>query len=132
MKMSDDERCDMLFTYGTLMQGERLHHHLHGRATRVATAMVTGHLLNLGRYPGLIAGDGRVSGELYRVDDPELLATLDRVEGRYYERRRTDVELCDGRRACAWIYWYRGPRDYTTPIPSGNWRNREPISREEG
>jgi gamma-glutamylcyclotransferase (GGCT)/AIG2-like uncharacterized protein YtfP len=106
------------------MQGEPLHHLLRGRASRVGTATVTGRLLDLGRYPGLVAGAGRVSGELYRVDDPELLVTLDREEGYNFERRRTDVDLVDGRRARAWIYWYRGPRARATPIPRGDWRNR--------
>jgi len=85
---------------------------------------VTGTLLDLGRYPGLVAGEGRVRGEVYRLAHPGLLATLDREEGYNFERRLTAVTLGDDRRARAWTYWYRGPRTRGVPIPEGDWRTR--------
>jgi gamma-glutamylcyclotransferase (GGCT)/AIG2-like uncharacterized protein YtfP len=65
-----------------------------------------------------------VRGELYRIDRMQVLRAVDREEGYNFERRLTTVTRADGRRARAWIYWYRGPRTRGTPIPQGNWRNR--------
>ena len=65
---------DLLFAYGTLMRGYRLHRVLARGATYLTEGHVRGALLDLGRYPGLVDGRGRVRGEVYRLDDPELLA----------------------------------------------------------
>lgn len=114
----------LLFAYGTLMRGLPLHRLLGERARFLGEATAGGQLLHLGRYPGLVAGPGRVRGELYRLADPELLVTLDREEGYNFERRLTAVMRADGRRARAWTYWYRGPRERAIPIPDGHWRSR--------
>jgi gamma-glutamylcyclotransferase (GGCT)/AIG2-like uncharacterized protein YtfP len=120
----------LLFTYGTLMRGYGLHPVLAGGATAMGEGSVAGRLLDLGRYPGLIAGAGRVRGELYRLDDPELLPVLDREEGYNFERRRAVVTLAGGRRVRAWLYRYRGPRERATPIPDGDYRRaRPPVGR---
>jgi gamma-glutamylcyclotransferase (GGCT)/AIG2-like uncharacterized protein YtfP len=115
----------LLFAYGTLMRGYERHHFL-AAATRLTTGHVRGRLLALRGYPGLIAGPGRVSGEVYRLDDPELLPVLDREEGYNFVRRRGTVTLAGGRRARVWLYRYRGPRERATPIPSGDYRATKP------
>jgi gamma-glutamylcyclotransferase (GGCT)/AIG2-like uncharacterized protein YtfP len=92
------------------------------RSTFLDEGAVRGRLLDLGRYPGLIDGDGRVRGEIYRLDDPELLPVLDREEGYNFERRRAIVTLANGRRARAWIYRYRGSQNRGVPIPDGDYR----------
>jgi len=102
------------------MRGHPLHRVLAGRARFVTTGTVRGRLLDLGRYPGLVEGSARVRGELYRFAGPELLAVLDREEGYNFQRRRITVTLADGRRARAWIYAYRGPRERAMPIPEGD------------
>jgi len=112
----------LLFAYGTLMRGYPLHAVIARRATFVGVGSVPGHLFDLGRYPGLVAGRGRVRGEVYRLRDPELLAAVDREEGYNFERRRTVATLADGRRVRAWIYRYRGPRERAVPIPEGDYR----------
>ena len=103
---------------------------LHGVMARGVTAMgegtVRGSLLDLGRYPGLIEGRGRVRGEVYRLDDAELLPILDREEGYNFERRRAIVTLTGGRRAWAWLYRYRGPRERARSIPDGDYRRARP------
>jgi gamma-glutamylcyclotransferase (GGCT)/AIG2-like uncharacterized protein YtfP len=116
----------LLFTYGTLMRGYGLHGVMAGRATLLATGTVGGRLLDLGRYPGLVEGADRVHGEVYRLDDPELLPVLDREEGYNFERRRAVVTLAGGRRARAWIYRYRGPRERATRIVDGDYRRAHP------
>jgi gamma-glutamylcyclotransferase (GGCT)/AIG2-like uncharacterized protein YtfP len=111
-----------LFTYGTLMRGYGLHRVLAPGATFEGEGSVPGRLLDLGRYPGLIAGRGRVRGELYGLHRAELLPVLDREEGYNFVRGRTTVMLEGGRRVSAWLYRYRGPRDRAIPIPHGDYR----------
>lgn len=111
----------LVFVYGTLMRGEVNHGLLDG-AEWVGEHRTEPRftLLNLGAYPGLIAG-GRVavSGELYRVDGAGLNA-LDALEDypRLYGRARLRTAF-----GHAWTYLYRGSvRDRPT-IPSGDWRS---------
>ena len=108
------------------MRGYALHDVLAGGATFLGIGSVSGRLLDLGRYPGLVDGGGRVSGEVYRLDDPELLPLLDRQEGYNFDRRRAMVTLAGGRRARAWLYRYRGPRELAWPIPDGDYRAARP------
>jgi len=111
-----------LFAYGTLMRGGSRHRFLAAGAELVGEGTVPGRLLGLRGYPGLIAGRGRVHGELYRLHRVELLPVLDREEGYNFVRGRTTVTLEGGRRAQAWIYRYRGPRERAIPIPHGDYR----------
>jgi gamma-glutamylcyclotransferase (GGCT)/AIG2-like uncharacterized protein YtfP len=104
------------------MRGYGLHAVLARGATFIGPGRVAGRLVSLGRYPGLVPGRGRVKGELYRLDDPELLPVLDREEGYNFVRSTTIVTLARGRRARAWVYRYRGPRERAVPIPHGDYR----------
>lgn len=113
----------LLFAYGTLMRGDVRHRHLGPTAVFITEASVRGSLLGLGSYPGLVEGSGRVRGELFRLD-PQVLPAVDREEGYNFERRLTAVTRADGRRARAWSYWYRGPRERARIIPEGDWRHR--------
>jgi gamma-glutamylcyclotransferase (GGCT)/AIG2-like uncharacterized protein YtfP len=108
------------------MRGYPLHRVLARGATYLADGHVRGQLLDLGRYPGLVDGRGRVAGEVYRLDDPELLATLDRKEGYNFERTRVRVTLGDGRRPWAWMYRYRGSRARAVVIAGGDYRRARP------
>lgn len=119
-------RPSYIFVYGTLMRGYALHPLLARGATYVGSGEIRGRLLDLGRYPGLVAGDGRVRGEAYRLDDPELLRTLDHEEGYNFQRRTALVTLADGRCARVWVYQYRGPQGRAVPIPDGDFRRARP------
>ncbi len=114
----------LLFTYGTLMRGEVRHRHLGPAAAFTGAASVRGTLLDLRSHPGLVGGTGRVQGELFRLDDPQVLPAVDREEGYNFERRLSVVTRTDGRRAHAWIYWYRGPKNRGRIIAEGDWRHR--------
>jgi gamma-glutamylcyclotransferase (GGCT)/AIG2-like uncharacterized protein YtfP len=116
----------LLFAYGTLMRGYGLHAALRRGATLVGEGAVRGCLLDLGRYPGLVGGGGRVQGEVYRLDDAELLPVLDREEGYNFVRRRAVVTLAGGGRVRVWLYRYRGPRERAAAIPDGNYRRARP------
>jgi gamma-glutamylcyclotransferase (GGCT)/AIG2-like uncharacterized protein YtfP len=108
------------------MRGYPLHRRLAGAATFLGDASVRGSLLDLRGYPGLIAGPGRVHGELYRLLDRELLHVLDRDEGYNFERSRAGVTLADGRRSAAWVYRYRGAPQRGVPIAHGDYRRAHP------
>ena len=117
-----------LFIYGTLMPGLRLEAEMHG-AERLGPARVPGRLVDVGRYPGLLHGDGLVTGEVYRVNDAQL-ARLDAVEdmvagdraaSQYWRER---VQVRDGALAGqqVWTYVYNLPVDGLTPIAHGDYR----------
>jgi len=119
-------RAELLFAYGTLMQGYFLHRVIADRATYLESGSVRGALVDLGRYPGLLEGNGRVVGEVYRIETPELLPVVDREEGYNFQRYRTLVTLGGGRRVRAWAYRYRGPRERATLIADGDYRRVRP------
>jgi gamma-glutamylcyclotransferase (GGCT)/AIG2-like uncharacterized protein YtfP len=121
----------LLFAYGTLMRGYPRHRFLADAATFVGAARVVGALVDLGRYPGLVEGAGWVRGELYRLDELEVLPTLDREEGYNFERRATPATVAGGRERSAWVYWYRGPRERARAIPDGDYRRARPRPLEQ-
>ena len=77
---SRNTRLTVLFVYGTLRRGLRLHHHLQG-AVYLGDARIAGSLYDIGTYPGLLVNPspGWVSGELFKVDE-EMIQSLDAVE----------------------------------------------------
>ena len=121
--------AELLFTYGTLMRGFRLHRLLTGRAEFLARGQVRARIIDLGSYPGAVpAAAASLHGELYRVVDPALWAVLDSAEGPQYHRRVVTVRSADGRELAASIYWYIGPLDRGGPIPGGDYRAHAPAT----
>jgi gamma-glutamylcyclotransferase (GGCT)/AIG2-like uncharacterized protein YtfP len=119
---------DLLFTYGTLMRGFRLHRLLDGRAKFLGRGQVKGRIIDLGSYPGALPDPGgTLHGEIYRVVEPALWAALDSAEGAQYHRREVTVRSEDGRDLAAGIYWYIGPLDRGVPVPSGDYRAHAPA-----
>jgi len=118
----------LLFTYGTLMHGFRLHALLEGRADFVGEGEVAGLLVDLGRYPAALRdGGGLIRGEVYRLKDPGLWLALDSAEGSQYHRGEVGVRLAGGRQVTARIYWYVGPLRRAVPIPGGDYRAHAPA-----
>ena len=117
-----------LFIYGTLMPGLRLEAEMHG-ARFMGPAQVPGRLVDVGRYPGFLQGDGSVSGEVYEVDDAQL-ARLDVVEDMVPSDRaasqywREEVTVLSGslQGQTVQTYVYNRPVDGCTPIPHGDYR----------
>ena len=117
-----------LFIYGTLMPGLRLEAEMHG-ARFVGPAHIAGRLIDVGRYPGLLQGDGQVTGEVYEVDDAHL-ARLDEVEGVVPGDRnasqywREEVTVLSGPLQGQQVqtYVYNCPVDGCKPIPHGDYR----------
>ena len=119
--------AELIFVYGTLMKGYALHPVLVRGARFVEKGKVRGRLVDLGRYPGLVTGVGQVKGEVYRIEDPELLPVLDREEGYNFQRSRVFATLASGRHVQVWLYRYRGPRDRAVSIPDGDYRRACPA-----
>jgi gamma-glutamylcyclotransferase (GGCT)/AIG2-like uncharacterized protein YtfP len=117
-----------LFIYGNLMPGLRLEAQMQG-ARFMGAAQVPGRLVDVGRYPGLLPGDGLVSGEVYEVEDAHL-ARLDVVEDMVPGDRaasqywREDVTVLSGplQGQRVQTYVYNCPVDGCTPIPHGDYR----------
>ena len=132
MRGRAEPALDHVFVYGTLLRGGRSHHRLveHG-AERVAPATIAGRLYNLGRYPGLVRGMDPVRGELYRIRDAAVFATLDAwedfdgygAESSSYLRVVREVTSLHGPPVWAWVYRYVGDLDAASLIPSGDWRD---------
>ena len=88
--------------------------------------VLRGTLLDLGDYPALAPGKGRVVGELCRVVSAEALAALDAWEdyavddepGSEYVRRR--VRLLDPDEEC-WTYEFNRAPDGFPGIEDGDW-----------
>jgi gamma-glutamylcyclotransferase (GGCT)/AIG2-like uncharacterized protein YtfP len=120
--------AELLFVYGTLRPAlaagghARLVHDLEV----VGLATVPGVLLDLGDYPGLIAGDGIVHGEVLRITDPTRLAALDDYEEcsgpkPLFHRTRMVARLGDGTTVDAWGYRAARPPLAAKVIASGDY-----------
>lgn len=118
----------LLFIYGTLMPGLRLEAHMQG-AREMGAARVPGRLVDVGRYPGLLPGDGEVIGEVYAVDEAHLgrLDTVeemvpgDRAASQYW---RETVTVLSGplQGQAVQTYVYNRPVHGCTPIAHGDYR----------
>jgi len=116
--------------YGSLMRGlggvERLE--IGDRMRFVGPCLLEGELFDLGDWPGMRPGDGRVAGEIHALLDPDVLRVLDAFEdfdpenprGSLYLRER--VRLIEPEGASAWTYVYNRIPDASARIPSGDWR----------
>ncbi|PUE29927.1 gamma-glutamylcyclotransferase [Limnohabitans sp. Jir72] len=117
-----------LFIYGTLMPGLRLEAEMHG-ARFMGPAQVPGRLVDVGRYPGFLQGNGSVSGEVYEVDAVHLarldavedMVPGDRVASQYW---REEVTVLSGPLQGQQVqtYVYNRPVDGCRPIPHGDYR----------
>jgi gamma-glutamylcyclotransferase (GGCT)/AIG2-like uncharacterized protein YtfP len=117
-----------LFVYGTLRRGSgnKFARMLADGAEFVGTARVPGQLFNFGRYPGAVASDKAnqwVQGEVWRLEDPVLLPSLDDYEGAKYERAIAPAQMGNGLEVNCWIYWYVGSEPGRL-ITSGDWFQR--------
>lgn len=118
-----------VFVYGTLQRGH-CRAHLMERAGPISVmpATVRGRLVDLGEYPGLVAGDGVVHGELWTYEDVgALLGELDAVEDfAGWDRLGTSLYVRILARVTvgvatewAWAYLWRGPGGKL--IDGGRW-----------
>ena len=118
----------LMAVYGTLRKGEANFRRLRlGRSVRfIGPCAIQGRLYDLGAYPGLVAGDGLVRGELIECRNPLVLRRLDVFEGfdpgdragSLFVRRLVRLAEPD---ADAWVYFYARPGPAGGYIASGDW-----------
>lgn len=97
-----------------------------GKLKYIEKCSMPGHLYDLGEYPGLVAGDGTVAGELYQICDPSVFEVLDKYEEYYPHDRdnshymRTRLAL-DEPKVDAWVYLYNKAILGNLRVASGDW-----------
>jgi gamma-glutamylcyclotransferase (GGCT)/AIG2-like uncharacterized protein YtfP len=122
------QKNQMVAVYGTLMKnykGQNLAD-IKGALRFISPCTLSGNLYDMGEYPGLIDGRGKVAGELYEVRTDAILKKLDEYEefdptnpdGSLFVRRR--VRLKKPPVEC-WVYFYNHDVTGKTKIPEGNW-----------
>lgn len=132
------DEAELVVLYGSLMSDvdpEERPDELATLLRKIGGATVRGELFDLGEYPGLKSGEGRVEGELYEVLDHRAFQVLDGVE-RYdatdpdrslYIRRL--VRLVEPPRD-AWVYVYNDSVDETAKLEVSSWKEHLAESTE--
>lgn len=126
MLANDPSDIRAFFVYGTLQRGGSRQRHWPCAPLAIESATTRGTLHDLGPYPGLLAGDELIGGELWqlRADDvPSALRVLDDVEGatgdenEWYTRRAIECRTTDGAVHRAWCYFFAKPEQIAaTPL----------------
>ncbi|HEX2259376.1 MAG TPA: gamma-glutamylcyclotransferase family protein [Actinomycetota bacterium] len=126
-----------LALYGSLMAGvgglDRLG--CSGSLAYVGPCQISGRLVDLGPYPGLILGGGIVEAELYEVIDDSVLGRLDRYEG--HDPRDPSRSLFVRRKLRllkpprdAWVFVYNRNSAGKPIVEAGSWkRHLEAMAR---
>ncbi len=130
-------RKHTVFVYGTLRKHEKNHGFLVNAKCLAQQCWTHGFLYdtNLG-YPGMVAGQGRVYGELYQVTEEELKA-IDRLEGyeegrggNQFERVRRPIYTDWGMKEAFVYFLVDVNQSNQTPVIYGNWRCRSLLDKE--
>jgi gamma-glutamylcyclotransferase (GGCT)/AIG2-like uncharacterized protein YtfP len=101
--------------YGSLKRGYGNSHLLAG-AHLVGTGETKPEydMLSFGGYPGVINGQDKVQVEVYNVTSPDIVRSLDSLEGHpsFYEREKVLINLDSGESVVAWMYSIRKHKEY--------------------
>jgi len=131
-----NDQDSYLFAYGTLMPGcapARMHHACAGMEV-VGRGTARGILYDFGEFPGLVEGDGTVSGVILRVPQA-VWAKLDEYEScpgpgcedGLFQRVKTRAKLDDGEEVQCWVYVYARDLTGAKRVASGRWMSRDRI-----
>lgn len=121
---------DWIALYGSLMRGLGAMDELGlgDRLRYVGPCVIAGELFDLGQYPGMRHGDGRVIAELYALLDVGVIEELDEFEDYTPSRRRESlylresVALIQPSNTDAWLYVYNAVPNDSARIADGDWR----------
>ena len=100
-----------VFVYGTLKRGFSANSMLQG-ARYLGEGVIEGYdMYDLGSFPAIIEGEGKVRGEVYEVDKGTL-NLLDFYEGvpNLYVRKKVKVKMENGKIEDAYAYIFRNKR----------------------
>ena len=106
---------ERLFVYGTLRRGSpnEFADLLAANSRFLGNARMRGRLHQLSGYSGAIPSDQPdewVRGELFHLEDPCILRTLDEYEGSEFQRVQVTISLDSGRDLDCWVYIFLGKK----------------------
>ena len=109
------DQTDQLFVYGTLMPRFSNYGRIADHVQSARPGTIQGVLIDLGAFPALIHGEGRVEGMLLELDAAAIQVT-DFIESFHpdqgsslYLREMIQVDLDDGETVDAWTYYFANP-----------------------
>lgn len=88
-----------------------------------------GDLFNVGAFPALVIGEGRVKGELFRIQEEDYERTMQRFDGieGYGGRKEGDLYtrtlMNIPEVGLAWVYTWNGTVEGMDKIEDGDWYN---------
>ena len=114
-----------MFAYGTLRKGVAipLKKKIGEDMEWVGLSQIPGKMYDIGKYPGALPANADekrsfIKGEVIKIRNPrKVFKILDEYEGfdprhvdksEYYREKKT-VQLDDGTKIDAWVYWYNLP-----------------------
>lgn len=103
-----------IFVYGTLMKEMSNHDCYLSKSKFLGNAEIEGFIMyDLGSYPGIVGGIGRIKGEIYEVSE-ETLKRIDLLEGEgdLYTKKLISTSLGE-----AYVYIYNHSIENRTVIP---------------
>lgn len=124
---------DLFVFYGLLKQGaagQPSGLDLAGAGEFGAPCRFRGRMVDLGGFPGVVAGDALCHGIRWRLRDASIVPEMDEFEDVTDDPEtsmylRVRVLLLDDAGAAtgenAWIYWYNRSVDGYAPVADGNW-----------
>ena len=117
-QLNSDE--EFIFVYGTLLKGKCNYNRFLAPAEPEMRGEIEGfEMYDLGAFPAIVKGEGRVKGEVYKVTS-EQLAKIDRLEGEgiLYIKEKVKVEgYCFHEELDAYVYIYNHKVDGLNIIP---------------
>lgn len=121
---------NIIFVYGTLMQGMRNHLYLEKeKFLGVSQTKPEYELVYNGSIPAARPGNESIKGELYEVSDETLksLDVLEEVNSSLYDRKEVEVDLPDGKAGGKQAIIYLGGErmfasDTWEHVPDGDYR----------
>ena len=130
--MTHSNDTEFFFVYGTLKEGGPFAPEFDPFRLKSVPAIVEGFdLYNLGRFPGVKPGDGKVVGELHEYCEKNLVrSNMDHIEGFFEEqperslfrRERVEVKVAEDRFVAANIYVFnREVGEKAEKIEDGVW-----------
>lgn len=116
-----------IVVYGSLRQKQGNHHWM-TYAQLLGDYTLEGYqLYDLGHYPAVVRGDGKIECEVYRISS-SILTELDELkkDGQDYKR-----EIIQTPYGSAWIYLYQKPVDGLRLIETGDWITRNSEDQQD-
>ena len=96
----------LIFVYGTLMKGQRYHGRYLSPLEPLGVGVLSGYrMFDIGSFPGIVPGKGKVKGEIYRVNARQL-AAIDHLEDEGDLYVRTTVKVRTAPLCCVDAYTY--------------------------